>query len=434
MMALAQISIEWSQWTQPLSERWWAETAGSMLVGLTLGVLGCFVVLRRMALIGDALSHAILPGVVIAFIITRSNVIWGLLLGAALAGLTTAVLINLVSRFSRTKEDSATGIVFTALFALGLILVSNLPRATHFDLQDFVMGDPFAVGSADLMMMAITCPLVLLVIAALYPRLKLVSFDPVVAAAMGVSVTFVHYLIMGMLSITVVVGLRTTGVILVIAMLITPASAAYQLTNRFVTMLVLSGLFGAGSVLAGMSAAFVLNVPAGPAMVIAAAALFLVCVVASPSHGVVFRLWRKRQLGRHIEAEDLLKAMYKATGGAADTAGVGLRSIAGGASLPEARASKLLNRLVNQQLVRSGPDGFVITDAGRDHAEKIVRTHRLWETYLNEQAGLADPQLHLEAERLEHAHELAEELDEKLGKPQRDPHGTEIPRPVSDTR
>lgn len=297
---LAQIAFDLTQWSKPLTSRWIAETACSMLVGITLGALGCFVVLRRMALIGDALSHAILPGVVIAFLITRSNVIWGLLLGAALAGLTTAVLINVVSRFSRTKEDSATGIVFTALFALGLILVSTLPRATHFDLKDFIMGDPFAAGPADLLMMAIACPIVLVTITLLYPRLKLVSFDPIVAAAMGISVALVHYLIMGMLSVTVVVGLRTTGVILVVAMLVTPASAAYQLTNRFWIMLVLSGCFGALSVLVGMSAAFILNIPAGPAMVIVATLIFALSMILSPSHGVVFNYFRRRSIARQL--------------------------------------------------------------------------------------------------------------------------------------
>lgn len=423
MWTLAQISIDLAQWSQPLSQRWWAETVCSMLVGLTLGVLGCFVVLRRMALIGDALSHAILPGVVIAFIVTQSNNVWALLLGAAIAGLTTAMLINVTGRYSRTKEDAATGIVFTALFALGLVLISDLPKSTHFDLQDFIMGDYFAIGTADLAMMAVACPLVLAVIAALYPRLKLVSFDPVVAAAMGVSVALLHYLIMGMLSLTVVVGLRTTGVVLVVAMLVTPASAAYQLTNRFATMLVLSGVIGALCALVGVSAAFVLNVPAGPAMVLVASAVFVASVLLSPQHGVLFRRLRKRRLGRHIEGEDVLKALYRAGG-----EGAAVDAVAATAKLTQGQTRGRLQRLVSEGLVASSPTGYAMTDAGRRHAERIVRSHRLWETYLGAEAGLDPRQMHTEAERLEHAHELEEELDEKLGKPERDPHGSEIPR------
>ncbi|HEX7010299.1 MAG TPA: metal ABC transporter permease, partial [Phycisphaeraceae bacterium] len=285
---LAQLQIDWSLWDLPLSAQWRAETLCSMLVGTACGVLGCFVVLRRMALIGDALSHAVLPGVVIAFMLSGSAEVTGLLLGALFAGLTTAVLINLVSRFSRTKEDSAIGIVFTALFALGIILISGLPRGTHFDLKCFLFGDPLAVGEADLWMMAVICPAVVGVVALLYHRLKLVSFDPVVAAAMGISVAAYHYLLMGLLSATVVAGLKTTGVILVVAMVITPASAAYQLTNRFWLMLTLAGAFGAASALAGMALAFMTNSPTGPAMVVVAMILFMLAVALSPTHGVVF--------------------------------------------------------------------------------------------------------------------------------------------------
>ena len=455
LTTLAQLEFQWAQWSAPLSNQWWAETVCSMIVGLTLGVLGCFVVLRRMALIGDALSHAVLPGVVIAFVAsawlakalagmpegplhTIGAAVLGdgsdvnptaLLIGALIAGFVTAVLINLISRYSRTKEDSAIGIVFTALFAFGVILISALPRGTHFDLKCFLFGDPLAVGQADLTMMAVICPVVLGTVGLLYHRLKLVSFDPVVAAAMGISVAFVHYLLMGMLSATVVAGLKTTGVILVVAMVITPASAAYQLTNRFWVMLVLSGVFGAVSALLGMSLAFVTNSPTGPAMVVVAVAIFLVAMLFSPLHGVVFGTLRKRQLNRHIQSEDVLKSLYRIGqgAGASDAAAVGV-----GAGLTTGRTQELIGRLRGEKLVETTASGFGLTDEGRKHAERIVRTHRLWETYLNREGKLSDPELHAEAERLEHAHELADELDQKLGRPETDPHGSEIPREKGD--
>ena len=411
-------------WLVPLSSRWIVETLCSMLVGLSLGVLGCFVVLRRMALIGDALSHAVLPGVVIAFIVTQSDGAGGLLLGALLAGLSTAVLINVVGRFSRTKEDSAIGIVFTALFALGIILISNLPRGTHFDLECFLFGDPLAVGPTDLWMMALICPTVLVIVGLLYQRFKLVSFDPVVAAAMGVSVAAYHYLLMGMLSATVVAGLKTTGVILVVAMVITPASAAYQLTNRFWVMLVLSGVFGAVAALLGMSVAFVTNSPTGPAMVIVAVVIFVAAVVLSPTHGLIFDALRRHRLNRHIHGEDVLKAMYR-LGGTTSSSAMG--TIAGEAGLTVGRAEQMVDRLRDENYVHREGDQFSLTNAGRNHAETIVRTHRLWETYLGE-AGMDSDQMHVEAERLEHAHELSKELDETLGRPTIDPHGSTIPR------
>ncbi len=421
---LGQVEMDLSQWLVPFTERWWQETVCSALVGVACGVLGCFVVLRRMALIGDALSHAVLPGVVIAFMLTRSSGVIGLLLGALLAGLATAVLVNLVSRFSRTKEDSSIGIVFTALFALGVVLISALPRGVHFDLKCFLFGDPLAVGVADLWMMTIIAPLVILIIVLLYHPLKISSFDPVVAAAMGLPVALLHYLLMGMLSATVVAGLKTTGVILVVAMVITPASAAYQLTNRFWVMLVLSGVFGALSAALGMSVAFVTNAPTGPAMVLVAAGLFTLAVVFSPSHGLVFDRIRRWKLNRHIQSEDVLKAVYRLTeSGTRRT----VHSVAEDATMNVSRVRSMLDRLRGRGLVIADPNRVELTPKGEARAEQMIRSHRLWESYLVERAQLDVSSVHDVAERLEHAHGLADEVADHLGHPEFDPQGKPIP-------
>ncbi len=429
LMWLAQFEFRWAQWRTPFSELWWDETLCSMLVGVACGVLGCFVVLRRMALIGDALSHAVLPGVVIAFMITGSSGVLGLLLGALLAGLATAVFINLVSRYSRTKEDSAIGIVFTALFAVGVILISGLERGTHFDLRCFLFGDPLAVGPQDLLMMAIVCPAVILVVASLYHRLKITSFDPVVAAAMGISVAAMHYLLMGMLSATVVAGLKTTGVILVVAMVITPASAAYQLTDRFGVMLVLAGIFGAVAAMVGMSLAFITNWPTGPAMVLVAAAIFVVAMLASPNHGVVFERLRRWRLARHIAGEDVLKAIHGLahTASGQPAAAPDLAAVARRAHLAEPATQQVLTRLRQSGMVAADAARIGLTAAGQARAEEMVRSHRLWEAYLTDKASLSPEQVHDLAEKLEHAHELADEVDATLGYPQTDPHGSPIP-------
>ncbi len=421
---LAQLEFDWSQWSAPITAQWWQETACSVLVGIACGVLGCFVVLRRMALIGDALSHAVLPGVVIAFMLTGSSGIGGLFLGALLAGLVTAGLIKLVGQYSRTKEDSAIGIVFTSLFAVGIILISSLSRGTHFDLKCFLFGDPLAVGPDDLLMMTIVAPLVLLTVFALYHRLKIASFDPVVAATMGISVGAIHYLLMGLLSATVVAGLKTTGVILVVAMVITPASAAYQLSNRLWTMLILAGVFGAVSAAAGMSVAFITNSPTGPAMVLVATIIFALAMTLSPSHGLLFRTLRRRQVRLHIDSEDCLKAVYRQLeAGVVSTKTDVVRQT----GMSSARVEKCLRTLRGERFLEAGLDVLTLTAKGRLHALELVRAHRLWESYLAGEAGIDMETIHTEAERLEHAHELADEVDAKLGFPRRDPHGEEIP-------
>jgi ABC-type Mn2+/Zn2+ transport system permease subunit/Mn-dependent DtxR family transcriptional regulator len=421
---LAQIELNWSEWITPFTWAWKEETACSVLVGIACGVLGCFVVLRRMALIGDALSHAVLPGVVIAFLITQSTGIAGLFLGALIAGLVTAGLIKLVSQYSRAKEDSAIGIVFTALFALGIVLISAMPRGTHFDLKCFLFGDPLAVGNDDLIMMAIICPLVVLLVTLLYHRLKIISFDPVVAAAMGISVSAMHYLLMGMLSATVVAGLKTTGVILVVAMVITPAAAAYQFANRLWAMLILAAVFGAASAAAGMSVAFITNSPTGPAMVLVATMIFALAMIVSPEYGLVFRLMRRRRVRRHIDGEDVLKALYHwSVPARAPT----VADLVTQTRLSSLRVGAAVRELTGEQAITYRDGAVQLSATGRRRAEGLVRAHRLWESYLAEQAGLDMADIHDAAERLEHAHELADEVDAKLGFPAVDPHGEVIP-------
>ncbi|MEM9416632.1 MAG: iron chelate uptake ABC transporter family permease subunit [Planctomycetota bacterium] len=431
LIALLQISPD--QALEPWTMRWLTQTLCTMLVGLTCGLLGSFVVLRRMALIGDALSHAVLPGVVLAFLFTGDTQPVPLLIGATISGILTTVLISLVVRTSRTKEDSSIGIVFTAMFAIGIVLLSGLESSTHFDLGCFLFGEPMAIGSGELWMMAIICPVVIGAVVLMYHRLKLISFDPTVAAAMGVSVVLTHYLLMGLLSVTVVAGLKTTGVILVVAMVITPASAAYQLTNRFNVMLILSALFGALSAGIGMSVAFVFNSPTGPAMVLVAGGIFALSVLFSPNHGWVFDRLRRLRLARHVAAEDVLKALYRLPPDRLVPDHI--EPIGAETGLNRRAVQGTLNRLAAEMLVRFDSQSAgepVLTDAGRSHAEQLVRAHRLWETYLVAEAGLTAEQVHASAERLEHAHELSDALDEALGGPDQDPHGSEIPRGEAD--
>jgi ABC-type Mn2+/Zn2+ transport system permease subunit/Mn-dependent DtxR family transcriptional regulator len=424
VLAGLDLQLHWASWAEPFTAMWWQATVCSVLVGIACGVLGCFVVLRQMALIGDALSHSVLPGVVIAFMVTGSTGVGGLLLGALLAGLVTSVLINVVGRFGRTKEDSAIGIVFTALFALGIILISMQPRGTHFDLKCFLFGDPLAVGSKDVRMMGVIAPVVLLTVFLLYHRLKLASFDPVVAKAMGIGVMPLHYLLMALLSVTVVAGLNTTGVVLVVAMVITPASAAYQLTNRLWAMLLLAGVFGATSAVVGLSLAFVVNAPTGPAMVLVATLLFTLTVVFAPQNGVVARTLRRRRTGRHLALEDVLKALHRAEH--EDRVG-DLGYVAGRAQMSQGRLQRMLQRLRRDGMVSGAGSGIALTEAGRTWATELVRSHRLWETYLAEGTGLDQDDVHHEAEYLEHAHDLAEHVAEALGHPTVDPHGSIIP-------
>jgi Mn-dependent DtxR family transcriptional regulator len=255
-----------------------------------------------------------------------------------------------------------------------------------------------------------------------YRPLKLMSFDPQMAAAAGLPTTFLHYLLMGMLSAVIVAALQSVGVIMSVAMLITPAAIAYQLTNRFGVMLALSAAAGAVSALLGLDLAFVNDWPPGPAMVVVATGLFLVTMALAPEYGILSKAIRRRRVRAHILEEDVLKWLRNA-GSRAELANLQrVVSIEGG----EPQFSAALETLAREgALVRE--DRFVrLTEEGGRRADLLVRSHRLWETYLAEQ-GVPQERIHEEAERLEHAHDLAEEVADELGHPAVDPHGEPIP-------
>jgi ABC-type Mn2+/Zn2+ transport system permease subunit/Mn-dependent DtxR family transcriptional regulator len=398
----------------------------TVLIGIVLGVLGCFVVLRRMALIGDAISHAVLPGVVVAFLLVGTGV-FGMFVGALVAGVLTAIGINLLTRYSRSKEDSAIGIMFTAMFALGIILISRLPSGTHFDMKCFLFGDPLAVQQDDLVSILIIAPIVLGVVWFLFHPLKLMSFDPVMAATLGFNTTALHYLLMILLSGTIVAALRSVGVIMAIAMLITPAAVAYQLTNRLRTMLLLSAAAGGLSAFAGMFAAFQVNAPPGPVMVLIATIFFALAMTLGPERGLLVAWKRRRRIREHILEEDVLKMLARHEEAPAR---VPADPSAGLAPIAASVVARAVARLDRQGLLSSEGGRPTLTDLGRRRARELVRAHRLWETYLAEHHE-ALPLVHADAERLEHAHDLAEKLADSLGNPATDPQGRPIPPAAS---
>ena len=395
---------------------------GSVAIGAVLGVLGCFVILRRMALIGDAISHAVLPGVVVAFLLVSTGVT-GLFVGALVAGILTAVGINAVSRFSRVKEDAAVGIVFTAMFALGVVLISFLPEGTHFDMKCFLFGDPLAVQEDDLKSIGIISAVVYLLIFSLFRPLKLMSFDSTMASTMGFNTTALHYLLMILLAGTVVAALRSVGVIMAVAMLITPAAIAYQLTNKLRTMVFIAAATGALSAFLGMFLAFQVNCPPGPAMVLVATFFFVTAMIFAPENGVLADRRRRHRVHQHIVEEDVLKALIRRFTNAKASA----EELAGTMKTAPANiVNKAIASLSREGFLTSEHDVYALTNTGRQRAVSLVRAHRLWETYLAKQ-NIPDPELHEMAEQLEHAHEMTTELDKILGHPEIDPHGEVIP-------
>ena len=239
----------------------------ALLVGVTCAVLGVYVVLRRMAFIGDALAHTALPGVVVAYLYG-----WNLFVGALAAGLLTALGIGWISRRATVREDTAIGVLFTAMFALGILMLSSM--RSYRDFTHILFGNILGVTRADLLLIAAMCALVLLVLALFHKELELTSFDPLHAQVMGLSPDLVRYGLLALLALMVVTGLKVAGVVLTSALLVTPAAAAAMLTNRLPRMMAIAALLAAFCAFAGLYASFYFSVAAGAAIVLTCTLVF----------------------------------------------------------------------------------------------------------------------------------------------------------------
>ncbi len=255
----------------------------SLIVGVLCSVLGCFVVLRGMAFLGDALAHAILPGVAIAYLLGVN-----LLAGALAAALFVALGIGLVSRRSAIKEDTAIGILFAAALALGVVLISSV-HSYATDLTHILFGNVLGVSRGDLLLTGALALGVLATLLILFKEFLLASFDPVLAHTLRLRPELLRYVMLILLALTVVVSLETVGVGLVAALLVTPAAAAYLLTKRLPTMMLTAAAIGAGSSVVGLYVSYYLNVASGAAIVLVTTLVFLVAFVAAAHRGLLAR-------------------------------------------------------------------------------------------------------------------------------------------------
>jgi ABC-type Mn2+/Zn2+ transport system permease subunit len=257
-----------------------------VLMGLTCGLIGTYIVLRGMAFIGDALSHAIFPGVVIAFLLEIS-----FFAGALLFGVLTAVAIGGLSRNRRVSEDTAIGVLFAGMFALGVVLISGIRDYTA-QLTHFLFGEVLGVSVEDVVWSGIIGVLVLLALVFFHKELVLTAFDDDMAEAVGLPVWLVNLGLLVLIALTIVVSLRAVGNILVVAMLVTPSAAARLWTDQLKVMMGLGALFGAGSGIVGLLVSYHTDLAAGGTIVLVATVLFGVSLVVAPRHGLVARFGR----------------------------------------------------------------------------------------------------------------------------------------------
>jgi manganese/iron transport system permease protein len=259
----------------------------ALMVGIVCSVVGCYVVLRSMAFLGDALAHAILPGVAIAYLLNGN-----LTVGALIAAIAVALGIGFVSRQGMIREDTAIGILFAAALSLGVVLISSI-RTYAVDLSHILFGNVLGVSTSDLLLTGGLGLVVLVSVAVCYRPFLVISFDPVLAATLRLPVGMLNNLMLVLLALTIVVSLQTVGVGLVAAMLVTPAATAYLLTRRLRNMMLLAAGFGALSSVVGLYISFYANVVSGAAVVLTATLFFLLAFLFAPQRGVAWKIFRK---------------------------------------------------------------------------------------------------------------------------------------------
>ncbi len=288
-------------------------TLGSALLGAISGGLSTFAVLRRQSLLGDAISHAALPGIGIAFLLTHNKALTVLLLGAFVAGWLGTSIMNLVLRHSRIKEDTALALVLSVFFGMGIVVLTHiqkLPIASQAGLETFLFGQAAAIVASDVQLFLIIGTVVFLCIGILWKEFKILSFDPDFTQTQGYPLTLLDTLLTTLLVIAIVVGLQTVGVVLMSAMIVAPGASARQWTDRMGAMFGLSTVFGALAGTAGaLTSSFTEKLPTGPTIVVYLSLIVLISILFSPHRGIVAGWIQRRTANIEIFKETVLLAL-----------------------------------------------------------------------------------------------------------------------------
>jgi manganese/zinc/iron transport system permease protein len=427
------MNIGWVEFQQAL----WIVLAGS-ICGAACAVLGCFLLLKRLSMLTDGIAHGVLPGIGLAVLITGQLNGPGLFVGAVVFGLLTAALTQAAVSFGGVSEDTGLGVAFTTLFSVGIILASTLLRHTDADVDCVFSGNLASLPSQTFEVWGFDIPkaiptlvfslmLTLAVIGLFWKEWKLATFDSELAAAMGFRPVLLHFVLVAMTAINSVASFEAVGSILVVPMFIVPAATARLLTDRLGAMVTLAAALAvSGATLGGVLSTLVWDriSPAGMIATVLGVQFVVVWIVA-PGHGLWAQASRRLKLWTRIAEEEVLGKLYRAPLRYADLADTvreehGIRTLG---------LAWVMRRLRNRRYIASADGIWNVTDSGRTHAEEVVRAHRLWESYLDQNFELPLDHLHAPASLIEHylGPEAIESLQSELAHPKRDPHGSDIP-------
>ncbi|MHC5025550.1 MAG: metal ABC transporter permease [Planctomycetota bacterium] len=416
--------------------------SGTALLGVAAGAMGTFLLLRGRALVADALSHAALPGVCVAFLVAtalgsdgRSLAI--LLPGAALFGLLGVGVVQLLMTLPRVKEDAAIGVVLSVFFALGVVLLSVIqkqPGGNSAGLNNFIFGQAATMQAGDRRLIAVLAGVVLLACMALYKEFRLLCFDRGFARGMGYRTGLLDGVLLALLTILTIAGLNAVGAILMVALLIIPPAAARFWSDRLLVMIIIAAVVGGIGCFAGASASAVIeHLPTGPAIVVACGSIFVVSLVAAPRRGLVAAGVRRLRVASTVAREHVLRALYEHGEIVNDDQAIASRTdLLARRGWSDAHLRAALRAAIRRREVRAANGGWQLSPEGLAAARTIVRGHRLWEYFLSTRAGIAPTHVDRDADDIEHVlgEELVDQLEADLRARGALPDGALVPRSV----
>ena len=407
---------------------------GGILLGMSASVIGGFAFLRKRSLIGDALAHAALPGIMMAFLLFQTRDPLIMFFGAITSSFIGFFLIDWLPKNTKIKPDAALAITLSFFFAIGLMLLSyiqGLAVPNKSGLDKILFGQAAAMTRDDINLLAFVAIIILTSVAIMFHKLRLITLDRSYAKTLGINVAAYELLLSILIVLSVVIGLQLVGVVLMAAVLLTPIAAARYWSDQLRTVLILSALIGSFSALISTQVSYIAPaMPTGPWMVVSLSVLFILSLLFAPQKGLVKRHVQQLKLRQKVTEENILRTLFKLIERNTDEQlDFSMSDIQALRSVPSDKLNKSLKILCKKHLIESSKRGFRLTEKGLAIATQLTRRHRLWENYLNEQAQLTPEQVHKQAERIEHIlTDLQEEqLKVELLNADSDPHGNPIP-------
>lgn len=405
---------------------------GSILLSISSAVVGCFTFVKKKSLVGDVISHAVLPGICIAFLTSGNKNPYFLIIGAFITGWLSILVMDAITRNTKVKEDAATGLSLSVFFGIGMLILTYIQQsgnASQSGLDTFLFGKAAALIGDDLIAFSIVAILVLVVIILFYKEFKIIAFDPEYAKVTGLPIRRLEFILTSITVLAVVTGIQAVGVVLMAAMLITPAAAARFWTHRFLQMIFLAALFAAISGVSGAYISYAVpSMPTGPWIVMIASLIAIFSFFFSPKRGILMKQFKRISIQNKLLEENLLKAFYKLTQ-SKNLQTINDEELQKADIFNETQLKKGFSKLKKDGYLIKNANNWVVSKEGLEKGKKLLRLHRLWELYLTKYLNIAPDHVHDDADTMEHilTPEIEAELEKLLDNPKYDPHQSIIP-------